>query len=78
LNHLYGEDHPANQEYNKEEFERRKRENKKRELRHMLDKYVNKGNHHEIVAQEVKDAQKVQKEMGKHHNKVQDEMSRLN
>lgn len=43
LNHIYGPNHGENKRYNEEEFERRKREAKKEELRQQLEKYAAKG-----------------------------------
>jgi hypothetical protein len=43
LNHIYGKDHGPTKEYNEQEFARRKNEDKKKELRRLLTKYVQSG-----------------------------------
>ena len=56
LEHIYGPDHEENKKYNQEEFERRKREQRKKELKALLAKYVATDSHNEFVALNLQEA----------------------
>ena len=57
LEHIYGPDHQPTKDYQEEEFKRRKLEEKKKELRRLLGKYVQSGSQNELVAHQIRIAQ---------------------
>lgn len=77
MTHLYGEEHHLNKRYNDEEFDRRKREHKKKELRNMLDKYVATDNHNQMIAFGINQAQTANKALSEKVNETDEEMRRL-
>lgn len=77
LEHIYGKEHPETHKYNLEEAERRKREAKKANLKHALDKYVSSANHNELIAQEIREAQAKQSSLGLKRDEVTDQLQLL-